>query len=86
MMNDRDMITAVFLQQHLSPKFPGVEVQNLQVERIGEGFGLASQIVRCRWQTGALPRSVVVKRWPLNTKVGRQEILFYRTFAERVGA
>jgi hypothetical protein len=79
-------VTAEWLQRALSPVFPGLVVESVVSERLGEGYGLTSQIFRYRWETGAPPRSVVVKLWPTDGPGGTREVLFYRTFGQVEGA
>jgi aminoglycoside phosphotransferase (APT) family kinase protein len=55
------------------------------VERIGEGIGLSSTLLRVR--TGDEPDagSVVVKRWPLDDRDGDREVRVLQTFGDRLG-
>jgi len=75
-----------WLQQALKPEFPEVLVERAAAERLGEGYGLASSIIRYRWETGEPPHSVVVKLWPTNGPGGIREALFYHAFGKAVGA
>lgn len=79
-------VTAHWLQQALTPSFPGVVVETVTAERLGEDYGLASLIYRYRWESGEPPRSVVVKLWPTDGPGGRREVLFYGAFGQAVGA
>lgn len=78
-------VTPYWLRQALAPAFPGVLVEAVTTERLGEGYGLASLIYRYRWGTGEPPRSVVIKLWPTDGPGGTREVLFYRAFGHAVG-
>ncbi len=80
-----DEITPDWLQHVLSFIFPGVVVKGLAMEQIGQEYGLASQIYRCRWHgRGALHR-VIIKLWSTDGPAGTREVHFYRTFGRQLG-
>jgi hypothetical protein len=78
-------ITGSWLQGVLRHSFGEIDVQSPLVERVGEGYGLASQIYRARWKSSSQPKSVIVKLWRTGM-AGRREVDFYRTFAEPIKA
>lgn len=53
------------------------------VERIGEGYGLASEVYRVRL-VGSDTESVVVKLWRVEPPAGTTEISFYRELATSI--
>jgi aminoglycoside/choline kinase family phosphotransferase len=63
----------------------GSPIRQVEIERIGEIYGLGSRIFRCRLHAPEAVRSVVVKLWAASGPAGRTEIEFYRTFAEKAG-
>lgn len=79
-------VTADWLQQALAPFFPGVLIEAVTADRLGEGYGLASRIYRYYWGTSALPRSVVVKLWRTDGPGGTREVQFYRAFGQAIDA
>lgn len=70
-----------WLDAVLEEAFPGATFAGLEAERVGEGYGFASLIRRYRWRDDGGPRSAVVKRWETDGVTGREELLFYQTFA-----
>lgn len=60
----------------------GAPVRLVGMERIGQDFGLTSELVRCRLE-GA--RSVIVKLWATDGQAGTREVAFYERFAPRLG-
>jgi len=93
-MNDRSLfvpasgaeLTSDWLHQALQVEFPNVSFRSVTIERVGEGYGLASCIFRCRLVGSDAPPSVVVKLWSTEGPGGTREVDFYRTFAPRLGA
>lgn len=81
-----DELTARWLTGALARDFPEGAVVSVECTRIGEAYGLASEIYRCRLDGTGVPPSVVVKLWPLDGKAGAGEVHFYERFGERVGA
>lgn len=75
-------ITAAWLGKALSTS----EIKQLELEAIGEGFGLASHLFRVRWHEGGCGRSVVVKLWDTSGVAGTREVFFYHTFGQAIGA
>jgi aminoglycoside/choline kinase family phosphotransferase len=75
-------ITAKWLQQVLQPHFYHTAVQHLVSERIGEEYGLASEIYRIRWDSNRTPHSIVAKLWDTAGPAGTREVDFYQTFAK----
>lgn len=78
-------VTAEWLQNALVRAFPGMAYETIEGERIGEAYGLASQIFRYRWQAGRTQHSVVIKLWSTDSPAGIREVLFYRKFGEAAG-
>ena len=74
-------VTGDWLQAVLTHKAP---IKSLIAERIGEGYGLASEIFRCRWDSDDTSQSVVVKLWDTE-QWGIREFQFYHTFGEQTG-
>ena len=58
---------------------------SLRVERIGEGFGLASLMLRCHLQGQAGTHTLVAKLWSAEEAGGTRELPFYQQFAPRLG-
>jgi hypothetical protein len=75
-----------WLRNTLASAFPNTTFDTVGTERIGEEFGFASRIVRCRWDSIEPPRSVVVKLWDTDGPGGEREVSFYRSFGKAVGA
>ena len=59
--------------------------QSVGIERIGEGYGLGSELFRCRLRGAGAQESVVVKLWNTDGQAGTREVDFYRTFGARAG-
>ncbi|MEM8535150.1 MAG: phosphotransferase [Chloroflexota bacterium] len=74
-------VTGDWLQAALTHNAP---ITSLSYERIGEGYGLASEIFRYRWDGNGAPQSVVVKLWDTE-QWGIREFQFYQTFGEQTG-
>ena len=70
--------------QTVLTRSPVVTAGPLELSRIGEDYGFASTIIRCRWRGAGSLGSVVVKLWSTE-KAGLQEIHFYQIFAETLG-
>ena len=62
----------------------GYEVDIRSTERVGEGYGLASEIFRLEL-TGSSPADVVIKQWDSESPAGMTEIRFYEQFGGRLG-
>lgn len=78
-------ITSAWLRRALASVFPAATFDALERERIGEAYGFASRIYRCRWRHGARRASVVVKLWSFEGEFegefesgGDAEVRFYR--------
>jgi hypothetical protein len=71
-------LTADWLGAALSGVYPRGSVSLRGRERIGETFGLASRLFRCRFE--GEPCSVVVKLWATDGPGGTREVPFYSTF------
>lgn len=72
----------IFDNRHLrNPQTP------VQIERIGEAFGFASELYSARWPTegGKEPAAAVIKLWSTADKAGLNEINFYKTFGQKIG-
>lgn len=80
-----DEITPEWLTRALADSSPKVKISSLRNERIGEDFGFASRIYRCRWEDDDGPQSVVVKLWDPDAGAGTGEVRFYQTFSD-IGA
>lgn len=78
-------LTPGWLRAALAAHFPGSRVDAVSIERVGEGFGLASVLLRCRIEGSGCPRSVVVKLWPLGLHAGTSEVRFHQVAAPRLG-
>lgn len=78
-------VTAAWLQAALRRAFPSMAIKSFQMQRIGEGYGLASRLFRCRLIGSGCPESVVVKLWHTEGAAGAREVFFYRTFGNEVG-
>jgi hypothetical protein len=80
-----DEITPEWLRAAIGESFPDATFSSLRHESIGEDFGFASRIYRCRWQDDDGPHSVVVKLWEPDGGAGVGEVRFYQSFPD-VGA
>lgn len=90
------MVPRVFVPQEAGEVSPGwvrrrlghdVEVAAGEaVERIGEGFGLASVLMRVRLGGDLAPPSVVVKLWSTGAPTADREARLLTTFGDRLGA
>ena len=80
----KDELTNEWLQSVLAHSLVSMTGQP-RLTRIGEAYGFASQLFRCRWQAEGSPNSVVVKLWATDSKAGTGEIRFYETFGQAVG-
>lgn len=56
-------LTPGWLSAALASSFPGISVRGVRCTRIGEGYGLASEVYRVGLDGVSGPRSVVVKLW-----------------------
>ncbi|MFQ5608037.1 MAG: phosphotransferase family protein [Candidatus Zixiibacteriota bacterium] len=54
--------------------------------RIGEEYGLSSQIYRVRWESDQAWQSAVIKLWDIYGPAGVREVLFFRAFGEKTGS
>ncbi|MEM8863769.1 MAG: hypothetical protein AAGD96_36125, partial [Chloroflexota bacterium] len=72
-MNQNDWLT-----QTLEAAFPSHELVHLDVKRIGEAYGFASQIYRVGWQHDGQSLSVVAKIWPLKNESSLAELRFFQ--------
>jgi hypothetical protein len=79
-------VSVKWLRNTLASAFPNITFETIRAERVGEGFGLASRIVRYRWDSVGPPRSVVVKLWDTDGPGGEREVSFYNSFGKAVGA
>ena len=79
-------VTAVWLHQVLQPRFPHIEINKVASERIGEGYGLASEIFCFNWESDRMPHSVVAKLWSTAGPAGAREVGFYHTFVKGLTA
>jgi len=77
-----DEINPEWLRTVLVESFPDATFSLLRHERIGEDFGFASRIYRCRWQDGDGPHSIVVKLWEPDGGAGVGEVRFYQSCSE----
>lgn len=79
-------ITTEWLTAVLDKRFPNDRFANLTVERIGEGYGLASEIYRvAKKDDGGSFRSAVIKLWSLDGSAGVGEVNFYRQIGQQAG-
>lgn len=78
-------LTLDWLRSALAASFPDARLEGVALERIGEEFGLASVLMRCRLEGHGGPSSVVVKLWPLGLHAGTSEVRFYAEAAPRLG-
>jgi hypothetical protein len=79
-------VTPTWLSQALAAAYPAIAVRAVSRERIGAGFGLASQLYRCRLHADQGPASVVVKLWATDSLAGAREATFYRQLAPKFSA
>ncbi|MDX1417752.1 MAG: hypothetical protein R3293_26360 [Candidatus Promineifilaceae bacterium] len=56
-------ITREWLRAALTASFPVATFESFTRERIGESYGFASRLYRCRWREPGIEQSVVVKQW-----------------------
>jgi hypothetical protein len=78
-------VTLEWLHSALAPHFPAGAPALAGTERIGQGYGLSSVLLRCRLLGPGGPRSVVVKLWPTDGPAGSREVPFYATFGCSLG-
>ncbi|MDJ0757127.1 MAG: aminoglycoside phosphotransferase family protein [Ardenticatenaceae bacterium] len=79
-------ITAEWLKAVLAKRFPNDRFANFTVERIGEGYGLASEIYRvAKKDDNGSFRTAVVKLWSLDGSAGVGEVNFYRHIGQQAG-
>lgn len=85
-------LDAAWLGSALSGSFPGLDLHDVSVTRIGEAYGLASHIYRATFTHSAplrtgdeVPSTAVVKLWDTSTRAGTGEVDFYRDIAPQAG-
>jgi len=76
-------VTDAWLARALAASFPGGAPRLETVERIGETFGLASVVLRCRLRGPGVPASLVVKLWATDGPGGTRELHFHDGLAAR---
>src|SRR5687767_13813440 len=65
--------------------FPGLNIQDIELQTIGAEYGFGSRIYRCRIVSPQTPLSVVIKLWDTDSPAGLGETLFYQTFGKAPG-
>ena len=78
-------LTPAWFRSALAARFPDARPEAVSIERVGEGFGLASTLLRCRLEGRGCPEAVVVKLWPLGLHAGTSEVRFYEAAAPSLG-
>jgi len=76
-------LTDAWFARALATSFPGSAPRLEAVERIGETFGLASVVLRCRLRGSGVPASLVVKLWATDGPGGTRELHFHDDLAAR---
>jgi len=79
-------VTPLWLGEALSGMAPEAHERTFSSTRIGEGYGLTSELHRCTFVGATEPRSVVLKLWDTTTAAGTREVTFYRLIGKAVGA
>lgn len=79
-----DVLELAFLREALASRFPSARIDAVRWERIGEGFGLASEIYRGRLNGCGVPESVVAKLWNTDGPGGTREAPFFAAMADRL--
>lgn len=78
-------ITPKWLRKVLGATFTNNLPEAMEMQRIGQHYGLASEIYRCLWRGTDASRSVVIKVWDTSGPAGTGEAHFYNTFGAHVG-
>jgi len=76
-------VTEAWLAHALATGLPGCAPRLEAVERIGETFGLASVVLRCRLGGQEVPASLVAKLWATDGPGGTRELHFHDVLAAR---
>jgi aminoglycoside/choline kinase family phosphotransferase len=79
-------LTAAWFIEVMPETFPELTASDkLEIQRIGQDYGFASEIFRCRFGGDAHTQSVIVKLWPIDATAAVNEALFYETFGSGAG-
>ncbi len=79
-----NVLELAVLREALASRFPSARIDAVRWERIGEGFGLASEIYRGHLSGQDVPESVVAKLWNTDGPGGTREASFFEAIATRL--
>jgi hypothetical protein len=69
----------------LADTFPSSRVTRHTATRIGEGYGLSSELYRLSLDGEQIPPSVVIKLWDIDGPAEDREVRFHDTFGSELG-
>jgi hypothetical protein len=78
-------LTSEWLRSALAEHFPDASPTLTSTERIGQGFGMSSVLVRCRLVGLRGRRSIIAKLWSTDGPAGVHEVPFYASLAQNLG-
>ena len=68
----------------LENAFPNANIDSAATERIGQGYGLASELYRCELEGKNVPQSVIAKLWETDGLGGENEVAFYSQLGSKL--